>query len=117
MSKRLIIYLSCIVLPVVGYILPIWLLWKDVCFNGTILLFLISPLVAATNPWNISGKKPTWMLAINFKQNRSMYMMVTANPPLSWTAIPSVLWRWRDISGRTTPHLWDIQTKLTRSYM
>lgn len=47
MSKRLIIYLSCSVLPAAGYILPIWLLWKDFCFNGTILFFLISPLVAA----------------------------------------------------------------------
>jgi hypothetical protein len=47
MVKRLIAYFSSLLLPIAGYVFPIWLLQKDFCFNSTTLRFLISPLVAA----------------------------------------------------------------------
>ena len=47
MRKRLITYFSSLLLPLAGYVFPIWLMQKDFCFNSTTLRFLISPLVAA----------------------------------------------------------------------
>lgn len=45
--KRLISYLSSLLLPAAGLILPIALLCSGFCFNGSMLVFLILCLVAA----------------------------------------------------------------------
>ena len=55
MVKRLIAYFSSLLLPIAGYVFPIWLLQKDFCFNSTTLRFLISPLavrIATSGIWS-----------------------------------------------------------------
>lgn len=49
-KKRLIAYLSCLLLPAAGLFFPILLLRRDFCLNGSIVFFLILCFVSAGLP-------------------------------------------------------------------